>query len=98
MAILTCGNLLMLTSALGIQGIGKETALQLCRCGLRVILACRNDALGHQAAVELCAAGYADVEYRNCDITCSESINRFVARLNGDYSCVHVLVNNAGRL
>jgi short-subunit dehydrogenase len=69
--------------------------VQLCRSGLKVILACRSDSLGKRAEVELRTAGY-NTEYRNCDIADSNSIDRFVADLSADYSNVHVLVNNAG--
>lgn len=76
------------------KGIGFETALKIAAAGVKVILACRTEVLGQEAADKLKALGY-DVEYRNLDISDSTSIERFVKSMKNDYSKLDILVNNA---
>jgi carbonyl reductase 1 len=75
------------------EGIGFQIAQKLCSGGFKVILACRNEALGQKAAEELRAFGQA--EFRCVDISNEESIKSFATSMETDYPVVDVLVNNA---
>ena len=77
------------------KGIGFEIAKKLGDAGLKVIVACRNEQSGQTAKVELMSQGISEVEFRQCDIASTESVDNFVAGLSKDYASIDVLVNNA---
>jgi carbonyl reductase 1 len=60
-------------------------------------LACRTEELGQRAVQELQAEGCKNCEFRQLDISSTESIERFVDSVKRDYNnSVDILVNNAG--
>jgi carbonyl reductase 1 len=75
------------------KGIGFKIAEKLCSGGFKVIVACRNEALGQKAAEDLKAFGQA--EFRSLDISNEESIKSFAEGLGRDYTGLDVLINNA---
>lgn len=79
------------------RGLGFETARQLSRAGLRVVLTSRDGLTGKAAADKLQAEGL-DVGYYPLDVTRTESIKRLVEYLNASQGRLDVLINNAGVL
>jgi len=61
---------------------------------VKTIVACRNEALGKEAAANLKGLGY-DAEYRNLDISDDWSIARFSRDMADDFGTLDILVNNA---
>lgn len=62
-----------------------------------VILGCRTERLGVAAAKTLLDEGLK-VEYRNLDVSSSDSILAFAAGMTKDYGVIDVLINNAAIL
>jgi NAD(P)-dependent dehydrogenase (short-subunit alcohol dehydrogenase family) len=74
------------------RGIGLETARQLARAGLEVILTSRNAESGAEAAERL------GVRYERLDVADPASVQQCAERLRAGDVEVDVLVNNAGVL
>jgi NAD(P)-dependent dehydrogenase (short-subunit alcohol dehydrogenase family) len=77
------------------KGIGLETARQLGRKGITVLVGARNDAKAQQAAEELRKEGI-DAHGVVIDVTDATSIQSAAARIGQDYGRLDILVNNAG--
>lgn len=78
------------------RGIGLETARGLAALGYAVVLGCRDEAKGREAAEGLKAGGAADVEVVRCDVAdlaTHEGVVRFLEQRHGK---LDALVNNAG--
>ncbi|MFI1719679.1 oxidoreductase [Streptomyces sp. NPDC020489] len=77
------------------SGIGYVTARELARKGARVVLACRSEARGTEAAARLTGeAPGAQVEFGHLDLGDLSSVREFARRL--PYDRLDLLVNNAG--
>eukprot|EP00607_Mallomonas_marina_P009821 CAMPEP_0182418754 /NCGR_PEP_ID=MMETSP1167-20130531/3133_1 /TAXON_ID=2988 /ORGANISM="Mallomonas Sp, Strain CCMP3275" /LENGTH=274 /DNA_ID=CAMNT_0024593119 /DNA_START=80 /DNA_END=901 /DNA_ORIENTATION=+ len=76
------------------KGIGYEIAGKLGSAGFKTIIACRNPALGEEAASSLRTKGY-DAEFRQVDISDFNSIKAFSEVMGKEYGRCDVLVNNA---
>jgi NAD(P)-dependent dehydrogenase (short-subunit alcohol dehydrogenase family) len=74
------------------SGLGLVTATELARRGARVVLAVRNTAAGEEAARRI----GGDVEVRELDLACLDSVRAFAAKLAADHPAIDLLVNNAG--
>ena len=74
------------------SGLGLVTAAELARRGAHVVLAVRDTAAGGQAARRM----GGDVEVRELDRACLESVRVFAAKLAADHPAIDLLVNNAG--
>ena len=79
----------------GNRGIGWQTALELSRAGVKVVIGARTDEQGKTAAEKLKAAG-AEVEWIRLDVT--KEADREAAReyFETRYGRLDILVNNAG--
>jgi NAD(P)-dependent dehydrogenase (short-subunit alcohol dehydrogenase family) len=78
-------------------GIGYEAALVLAARGATVVLACRNEDKGRQAAGRIHdATPDASVEVEQLDLSSLGSVRDFAKRLHSSYSSVDLLINNAG--
>jgi len=78
------------------KGIGLEIARILGKePNVHCILACRNPALGKQAAAELKSDG-CDVVFQPLDIADGDSISKFASIVKQEYGAIDMLVNNAG--
>jgi NAD(P)-dependent dehydrogenase (short-subunit alcohol dehydrogenase family) len=77
------------------KGIGKETARQLGRMGLTVLLGSRDPARGEEAARDLGSDG-VQVQPVQLDVTDVASVEAVAARLRDDPGHLDILVNNAG--
>lgn len=79
------------------SGIGFETALRLSRRGAKVILACRDEKKGLEAAERISKmVKHAKVRYEYLDLCSLNSIREFVDRFKISEAKLDVLINNAG--
>ncbi|MFI6334392.1 oxidoreductase [Streptomyces sp. NPDC050535] len=79
------------------SGIGYVTARELARKGARVVLACRSEARGSEAADRLRAeVPGAHVEFVRLDLGDLESVREFAATYERGYDRLDLLINNAG--
>lgn len=74
------------------RGLGLETAKQLSKLGLKVVLTSRDQDKGDEAAKEI----GGDVVARALDVTNQKSIRNLALYLRKEYGKLDVLVNNAG--
>lgn len=77
------------------QGIGKAVALELARCGAKIVTndisgCCADDALAEIR--ELGGDGLAVT----CDVTNAEQVDRLVKAVMDEFGQIDILVNNAG--
>ena len=77
------------------RGIGLETARQLARRGLHVVIAARDEASGRQAAEAINAAG-GKATFLPLDVSSSDSIRAAAGAFGRVADRLDVLVNNAG--
>jgi NAD(P)-dependent dehydrogenase (short-subunit alcohol dehydrogenase family) len=77
------------------RGIGFETARQLAKRGMKVVLAARDPEKGRAAAATLRGEDL-DVDDARLDVTSDESVREFARHVDKTYGRVDVLVNNAG--
>ncbi|XP_033102140.1 retinol dehydrogenase 11-like [Anneissia japonica] len=78
-------------------GIGKETAFELAKRGAKVILACRNQEKGENAAKDIRATtNNPHVVCRVLDLASFQSIRNFAEGLQKQEDRLDILVNNAG--
>ncbi|HLK58557.1 MAG TPA: SDR family oxidoreductase [Chthonomonadaceae bacterium] len=87
------GKLALITGAN--KGIGFETARQLARQGMKVLLGARDLTRGEQAATELRQEGL-DVVLLQLDVSDPASIQRAAQTIEAEYGKLDILVNNAG--
>ena len=78
------------------KGIGLETARGLGKRGIAVVLGCRDEAKGRDAAETLKAEGIAKVEVVRFDVTRPEDHREAARHLESRYGKLDILVNNAG--
>ncbi len=79
------------------KGIGFETAKQLGRQGITVVIGARDEAKGKPAADALKKEGI-DARYVQIEVTDDASIARAAATVEKDFGRLDILVNNAGVL
>ena len=77
------------------KGIGFETARQLGRQGITVLLGARDERKGEQAAGKLREGGI-DAHALALDVSNSQSIRDAAARVEREFGRLDILVNNAG--
>src|SRR6516162_5455789 len=87
------GKTIMVTGAN--SGIGFEAARQLAAKGAQVLLACRDQTKGRQAADAIAAAG-GKVQLVELDLADLASIRRCAEAVRGSCPALHALCNNAG--
>ncbi len=79
------------------KGIGLETASQLAKQNITVLLGSRDRARGEVAALSLLQKGL-DVHALEIDVNDSSSITEAVARVEHEFGRLDILINNAGVL
>ena len=77
------------------KGLGFETAKQLTKAGIKVLVGARNFERGTTAVEKLNSEGI-DAEFVQIDMADSKSIEEAVKYINSKYSKLDILVNNAG--
>ncbi|XP_074888844.1 dehydrogenase/reductase SDR family member 13 isoform X4 [Buteo buteo] len=81
----------------GSSGIGAATALELARCGARVVLATRNAPRGEAAARRIrTETGNAEVVFMQLDLASLRSVRAFATAFLRQEPHLHLLINNAG--
>ncbi|KAM6402959.1 dehydrogenase/reductase SDR family member 13 [Rhynochetos jubatus] len=81
----------------GSGGIGEATALELARCGARVVLAARSAPRGEAAARRIrTATGNAEVRFMQLDLASLRSVRAFASTFLRQEPHLHLLINNAG--
>ncbi|MCB0587417.1 MAG: SDR family oxidoreductase [Phaeodactylibacter sp.] len=81
----------------GNDGIGKATALKLAQKGMQVVLACRSETKGQQAAGEIRQqTGNELVHFLPGDLASFASIRAAARLFKTQYGQLDVLINNAG--
>lgn len=79
------------------RGVGKEIVIGLLQRGCRVILACRDIALGKQAADEVTAKHRnGEAKVMKLDLGCFASVREFAREVNQKENRVDFLIHNAG--
>jgi NAD(P)-dependent dehydrogenase (short-subunit alcohol dehydrogenase family) len=79
------------------RGIGLETAKQLARRGLMVVMGARDEKMGRSAQDRL-VERQLDVQFTMLDVTDATSIQAAMGRIEATFGRLDVLVNNAGIL
>ena len=78
-------------------GIGLETAVDLAKRGARVILACRDEARGEAAALEVKRRSKSkNIVFSKLDLASLKSVREFAERTLGEEPRIDILINNAG--
>ncbi|XP_054022630.1 dehydrogenase/reductase SDR family member 13 [Dryobates pubescens] len=81
----------------GSGGIGAATALELARCGARVILATRSALRGEAAACRIrTETGNPEVQFMQLDLSSLKSVRAFASTFLRQEPHLHLLINNAG--
>jgi len=78
------------------RGIGRATAVGLARLGAGLVLVCRRQEDGNDAAAEVTGAGAAAADVVVADLSSQASIRKAAADITARHPRLHVLVNNAG--
>jgi len=79
------------------SGLGYEGTRAFADAGATVVMACRSEQRGRQAADEIReSVPGADLEVRVCDLADLDSVESFAAGVREAYDAVDVLCNNAG--
>ena len=78
-------------------GMGKETARELARAGLRVVMTSRRREPGEAALREIAAeTGNRDIHLMLLDLSSQAAIREFARELQARFDTLDILVNNAG--
>ncbi|NXI38335.1 DHR13 reductase, partial [Galbula dea] len=81
----------------GSSGIGEATALDLARCGARVVLATRSALRGEAAAHRIrTETGNTEVRFMQLDLASLRSVRAFASTFLHQEPHLHLLINNAG--
>ncbi|KAM9257235.1 dehydrogenase/reductase SDR family member 13 [Cariama cristata] len=81
----------------GSGGIGAATALELARCGARVVLAARSAPRGEAAARRIrTETGNTEVRFMQLDLASLRSVRAFASTFLRQEPHLHLLINNAG--
>ncbi len=81
----------------GNKGIGFETAKQLARQGVTVLIGARDEARG-EAAAEALRKEHLDARFLKLEVTDPASVSAAAARVEKDFGRLDILINNAGTL
>jgi NAD(P)-dependent dehydrogenase (short-subunit alcohol dehydrogenase family) len=79
------------------SGIGYHTAKGLAEMNATVILVCRDLEKGQKALDEIKKTTNSHSLYlMHCDVSSMKSVDRFTREFTDRFTCLHVLINNAG--
>ena len=78
-------------------GLGFETALELAKKSMKVVLACRSEQRANDAAAKIRSlVESADVKVMLVDLGSLASVRRFADQFRNRFSSLNLLINNAG--
>lgn len=79
------------------SGIGKITALELAKQGMRIIMICRNGQKGEAARTEIIdKSRNPDIKLYTCDLAIQSDIVKLAQDIKKEYTSLDILINNAG--
>src|SRR4029077_17797963 len=78
------------------SGIGKALAFEFAAGGFNLFLVARNETALRGVAAQCRAPHRVEAEVFAADLSCSESVENLVTRLESNSNQFEVLVNNAG--
>ena len=79
------------------KGIGRETARQLGKLGMTVLVGARDEGRGEETARELGGEGI-DARFVRLDVTDQDSVDAAARSIDEEFGRLDILVNNAGIL
>ena len=89
------GKLILITGAN--SGIGYQTTLALAKMNATIVMACRDQDKAKKAQEEIKqATGNNSIYQMHIDVSSQKSIDRFTREFTDRFTCLHVLINNAG--
>lgn len=89
------GRLCIITGAN--SGIGYHTSKGLAEIDATIVMVCRDLDKGQKALDEIkTATGSNSLYLMHCDVSSMKSIDRFTREFQDRFTCLHVLINNAG--
>ena len=88
------GQVIIITGAN--TGIGLETAKEVAKAGATVVLACRDEKRGRDAAVVVNEVRAGSAQFLKLDLSDLSSVRLFVNEFKSKYNRLDILVNNAG--
>lgn len=77
------------------SGIGRASALLFAKEGAKVVVACRNDALGQETVAAIKADG-GEAIFVHTDVTVASEVEHLVNATKNAFGKVDILFNNAG--
>jgi len=86
------GKIVVITGAN--RGLGLAMSEKIASMGATVIMGCRDEKKGNEAAAKLAARGL-DVRFGQLDVSSTKSIDYFAQELSKYYKTIDVLINNA---
>ncbi|MBN1501361.1 MAG: SDR family NAD(P)-dependent oxidoreductase [Spirochaetes bacterium] len=78
------------------KGLGRETALRLCRSNANLVLVARTESLLEQTQKEVEYLSGKKALIIPCDISNETDVNHMAEMIKGKFKYVDVLINNAG--
>jgi NAD(P)-dependent dehydrogenase (short-subunit alcohol dehydrogenase family) len=89
------GKLILITGAN--SGIGYHTTLALAKLNATIVMACRDQDKAKKALEEIkTATGSSSLYQMHIDTSSMKSIDRFTREFTDRFTCLNVLINNAG--
>ena len=80
------------------RGIGRAYAQALAEAGADIIgVSASQEASGSAVEKDVLERGRKFKGY-TCDFSDRQALHRFIARVNADYACIDILINNAGTI
>lgn len=77
------------------KGIGFETAQELAKNGIKVIVGARNEERGKNAVKKIVDQGF-EAEFIQLDLSDANSIKNAVTMVQSEFDRIDILINNAG--
>ena len=81
----------------GIDGIGKQTAIELAQLGYKIGIVGRNKDKGEKTKKEIeVYTGNKSLNYFNCDLSVIRNIKNLSDDIKNEYGYIDILINNVG--
>ena len=81
----------------GIDGIGKQTAIELAQLGYKIGIVGRNKEKGEKTKKEIeVYTGNNSLYYFNCDLSVIRNIKNLSYDIKNKFGYIDILINNAG--
>lgn len=94
LAIVNFGSKIVVVTG-GSSGIGQQLAIDLSRCGARVVICSNDSGALKRAHVDLIRMGL-EVDAHLCDVRSTDQVRNLADHVLLDYGQIDILINNAG--